>query len=144
MEGTVFQRVPFLFLFFIFVLRFVYWNGAITLIHRLNPPRSFEVDLLGRPIWLVLYSIYSKGLSTQTKVRQLEVIEGFIVKGSAMALQGTLKDFSITEIIQLIGQQLKTGILRIRRGKRSGRNPFCRWDDRPCLLELSREEGSDW
>ena len=34
-----------------------------------------------------------------------------------MALQGTLKDFSITEIIQLIGQQLKTGILRVRRGK---------------------------
>jgi hypothetical protein len=34
-----------------------------------------------------------------------------------MALQGTLKDFSITEIIQLIGQQLKTGILNIRRGK---------------------------
>jgi hypothetical protein len=34
-----------------------------------------------------------------------------------MALQGTLKDFSITEIIQLIGQQLKTGVLRIRKGK---------------------------
>lgn len=34
-----------------------------------------------------------------------------------MALQGTLKDFSITEIIQLIGQQLKTGVLRIRRRK---------------------------
>ena len=34
-----------------------------------------------------------------------------------MALQGTLKDFSITEIIQLIGQQLKTGVLRIRRAK---------------------------
>ena len=34
-----------------------------------------------------------------------------------MALQGTLKDFSITEIIQLIGQQLKTGVLKIRRGK---------------------------
>lgn len=34
-----------------------------------------------------------------------------------MALQGTLKDFSITEIIQLIGQQLKTGILRVRKGK---------------------------
>src|SRR4030066_1340964 len=34
-----------------------------------------------------------------------------------MTLQGTLKDFSITEIIQLIGQQLKTGILKIRRGK---------------------------
>ena len=34
-----------------------------------------------------------------------------------MALQGTLKDFSITEIIQLIGQQLKTGVLRIRRSK---------------------------
>ncbi|MBM4338086.1 MAG: DUF4388 domain-containing protein [Deltaproteobacteria bacterium] len=34
-----------------------------------------------------------------------------------MALQGTLRDFSITEIIQLIGQQLKTGVLRIRRGK---------------------------
>jgi hypothetical protein len=29
-----------------------------------------------------------------------------------MALQGTLKDFSITEIIQLIGQQLKTGVPR--------------------------------
>ncbi len=35
-----------------------------------------------------------------------------------MALQGTLKDFSITEIVQLIGQQLKTGVLRIRRGKK--------------------------
>src|SRR5512136_2177606 len=35
-----------------------------------------------------------------------------------MALQGTLKDFSITEIIQLIGQQLKTGVLRIRQGKK--------------------------
>jgi len=35
-----------------------------------------------------------------------------------MALQGTLKDFSITEIIQLIGQQLKTGVLTIRRGNR--------------------------
>jgi hypothetical protein len=34
-----------------------------------------------------------------------------------MALQGTLKDFSITEIIQLIGQQLKTGVLKIRREK---------------------------
>jgi len=42
---------------------------------------------------------------------------GFIGKGEGMALQGTLKDFSITEIIQLIGQQLKTGILKIRRGK---------------------------
>jgi hypothetical protein len=35
-----------------------------------------------------------------------------------MALQGTLKDFSITEIIQLIGQQLKTGVLTIRHRKR--------------------------
>jgi hypothetical protein len=35
-----------------------------------------------------------------------------------MALQGTLKDFSITEIIQLIGQQLKTGVLTIRKGKK--------------------------
>jgi hypothetical protein len=35
-----------------------------------------------------------------------------------MALQGTLKDFSITEIIQLIGQQLKTGVLTIRSGNR--------------------------
>ena len=34
-----------------------------------------------------------------------------------MALQGNLRDFSITEIIQLIGQQLKTGVLNIRRGK---------------------------
>jgi len=34
-----------------------------------------------------------------------------------MALQGTLKDFSITEVIQLIGQQLKTGVLKVRRGK---------------------------
>lgn len=34
-----------------------------------------------------------------------------------MALQGTLKDFSITEIIQLIGQQLKTGVLKIQRGQ---------------------------
>ncbi len=36
-----------------------------------------------------------------------------------MALQGNLKDFSITEIIQLIGHQLKTGILKVRRGKKN-------------------------
>jgi hypothetical protein len=35
-----------------------------------------------------------------------------------MGLHGTLKDFSITEIIQLIGQQLKTGILTIRASKK--------------------------
>jgi hypothetical protein len=35
-----------------------------------------------------------------------------------MALQGNLKDFGITEILQLIGQQLKTGVLNIRQGKR--------------------------
>ncbi len=35
-----------------------------------------------------------------------------------MALHGTLKDFSITEIVQLIGQQLKTGVLTIRQSKR--------------------------
>jgi len=35
-----------------------------------------------------------------------------------MALQGTLKDFSITEIVQLIGQQLKTGVLKVQRGKK--------------------------
>jgi hypothetical protein len=34
-----------------------------------------------------------------------------------MSLQGTLKDFSITEIIQLIGQQLKTGVLKIQKAK---------------------------
>jgi hypothetical protein len=31
-----------------------------------------------------------------------------------MALQGDLKDFSITEIIQLIGQQFKTGVLNVQ------------------------------
>jgi len=35
-----------------------------------------------------------------------------------VALQGNLRDFSITEILQLIGQQLKTGVLKIRRGKK--------------------------
>jgi hypothetical protein len=35
-----------------------------------------------------------------------------------MALQGNLRDFSITEILQLIGQQLKTGILKIHAGKK--------------------------
>ncbi|NWF92373.1 MAG: DUF4388 domain-containing protein [Syntrophaceae bacterium] len=35
-----------------------------------------------------------------------------------MALQGNLKDFSITDVLQLIGQQLKTGVLRIRQGKK--------------------------
>jgi hypothetical protein len=35
-----------------------------------------------------------------------------------MALQGNLKDFSITEILQLIGQQLKTGVLKISQGKK--------------------------
>ncbi len=44
-------------------------------------------------------------------------MQGADEQGKVMALQGTLKDFSITEIVQLIGQQLKTGILKIRRGK---------------------------
>jgi hypothetical protein len=35
-----------------------------------------------------------------------------------MALQGNLRDFSITEILQLIGQQLKTGVLKINKGKK--------------------------
>jgi hypothetical protein len=35
-----------------------------------------------------------------------------------MALQGNLKDFGITEVLQLIGQQLKTGVLGIRKGKK--------------------------
>jgi hypothetical protein len=35
-----------------------------------------------------------------------------------MALQGNLRDFSITEILQLIGQQLKPGVLRINKGKK--------------------------
>jgi hypothetical protein len=35
-----------------------------------------------------------------------------------MALQGNLRDFSITEILQLIGQQLKTGILKVHKGKK--------------------------
>ncbi len=35
-----------------------------------------------------------------------------------MALQGNLKDFGITEILQLIGQQLKTGVLKIYKGKK--------------------------
>ena len=37
-----------------------------------------------------------------------------------MALQGTLKDFSITEIIQLIGQQLKTGSSKSSQRKEFG------------------------
>ncbi len=35
-----------------------------------------------------------------------------------MALQGNLKDFGITDILQLIGQQLKTGVLKIYKGKK--------------------------
>lgn len=35
-----------------------------------------------------------------------------------MGLQGSLKDFSITEIIQLIGQQFKTGVLHVQRGRK--------------------------
>ncbi|MFB3885024.1 MAG: DUF4388 domain-containing protein [Thermodesulfobacteriota bacterium] len=35
-----------------------------------------------------------------------------------MALQGNLKDFGITEVLQLIGQQLKTGVMRIEKGKK--------------------------
>ncbi len=35
-----------------------------------------------------------------------------------MALQGDLKDFSITEIIQLIGQQFKTGVLNVQHGRK--------------------------
>ncbi len=39
-------------------------------------------------------------------------------KENVVALRGNLRDFSITEILQLIGQQLKTGVLKIRRGKK--------------------------
>jgi hypothetical protein len=35
-----------------------------------------------------------------------------------MALQGDLRDFSITEIVQLIGQQFKTGVLNVRHGRK--------------------------
>ncbi len=35
-----------------------------------------------------------------------------------MSLQGNLRDFGITEILQLIGQQIKTGILKIHKGKK--------------------------
>jgi hypothetical protein len=35
-----------------------------------------------------------------------------------MALQGDLKDFSITEIVQLIGQQFKTGVLNVQHGRK--------------------------
>ena len=31
-----------------------------------------------------------------------------------MALQGTLKDFGIAEILQLIGQQAKSGVLHLK------------------------------
>ncbi|NIQ37165.1 MAG: DUF4388 domain-containing protein [Proteobacteria bacterium] len=35
-----------------------------------------------------------------------------------MGLQGSLKDFRITEIIQLIGQQFKTGVFHVESGKK--------------------------
>jgi hypothetical protein len=35
-----------------------------------------------------------------------------------MALQGDLRDFSITEIVQLIGQQFKTGVLNVKHGRK--------------------------
>jgi hypothetical protein len=35
-----------------------------------------------------------------------------------VALQGDLRDFSITEIIQLIGQQFKTGVLNVQHSRR--------------------------
>jgi hypothetical protein len=35
-----------------------------------------------------------------------------------MALQGDLRDFSITEIVQLIGQQFKTGVLNVQHGRK--------------------------
>lgn len=36
-----------------------------------------------------------------------------------MGLQGSLKDFKISEIIQLIGQQFKTGVLYVQSGRRT-------------------------
>lgn len=35
-----------------------------------------------------------------------------------MALEGDLRDFSITEIVQLIGQQFKTGVLNVQHGRK--------------------------
>ena len=36
----------------------------------------------------------------------------------SVALNGNLRDFGISEVFQLIGQQRKTGILRVREGAR--------------------------
>jgi tetratricopeptide (TPR) repeat protein len=40
-------------------------------------------------------------------------------EGGLMALQGNLRDFSVSEILQLLGTQRKTGCLRLKRDKES-------------------------
>jgi hypothetical protein len=55
-----------------------------------------------------------------------------------MALQGELRDFNILEVIQLLGQQGKTGVLRVWEwpgGGRCGRDILCRGQDNPCYLD---------
>jgi hypothetical protein len=37
-----------------------------------------------------------------------------------MALKGTIQDFGVADILQLIGQQGKTGVLVFRNGPRRG------------------------
>jgi Domain of unknown function (DUF4388) len=92
--------------------------------------QSVEFLILGNTIYPFLSSLPSAELPTQIEIQRGDETAGrhrpggrggssLVLKRKApMALQGTLKDFSITEIIQLIGQQLKTGVLRIRRGKK--------------------------
>jgi len=59
-----------------------------------------------------------------------------------MGLKGKIEDFNISEIIQLIGQQSKTGMLTVRRSNKEVRVFFvngnaCEWNPTGASIECS-------
>ena len=59
----------FLFVFFIFILKFVYWNGVITSSSRSVLLLHMESGFLGRSFWPFLFHDGSAGSAGQTEVR---------------------------------------------------------------------------
>ena len=67
-RGHPFKGLLLLFLFFIFILRFVYWNGVILLPSTQPSIVGMEHHLLGRSFYPFLSFLHSADLSTQTEI----------------------------------------------------------------------------
>ena len=120
-QGVYFSLSVFYFHFEVYLLE---WSDSFFLCPDVSEP--LENYLLGRSISHLLFALHSTDLSTQTEISNRKWVSSLYdggegvekLKENFMALQGNLRDFGITEILQLIGQQLKTGVLKIQKGKK--------------------------